>query len=171
MKEDARAVMEGPAGVGQGHPISVAVEQAQPELALQIFDRGKDRRMASPQPQRPRLEASLGHHGVETKQLMNCQTVHYLLPRQSFSEFCPIYQILPPYDRSAPDLPVVLRRRGRRKVITLYKFGPFLGTPDSSPFVIKAMMLLRLAGVPFREAQAIRSKPRKGSCRTLKTTG
>jgi len=38
-------------------------------------------------------------------------------------------------------------------VITLYKFGPFLGTPDSSPFVIKAMMLLRLAGVPFREAQ------------------
>jgi glutathione S-transferase len=38
-------------------------------------------------------------------------------------------------------------------VITLYKFGPFLGTPDSSPFVIKAMLLLRLAGVPFREAQ------------------
>lgn len=38
-------------------------------------------------------------------------------------------------------------------MITLYKFGPFLGTPDSSPFVIKVMMLLRLAGVQFREAQ------------------
>src|ERR1700681_1154156 len=134
MKEHARTVMEGLAGVGQGHPISVAVEQAKPELTFQIFDRGKDRRMAPPQPQGPRLEAALTHHGIETKQLMNCQTAHYLLPRQSFSEFCPIYQILSPYDRSA-DLPPVLRRRGRRKVITLYKFGPFLGTPDSSPFV------------------------------------
>jgi glutathione S-transferase len=38
-------------------------------------------------------------------------------------------------------------------MITLYKFGPFLGTPDSSPFVIKAMMLLKMAGVPYREAQ------------------
>src|ERR1700730_4338530 len=136
MKEHARTVMEGLAGVGQGHPISVAVEQAKPELAFQIFDRGKNRRMTSPQPQGPRLEAALAHHGVEAKQLMNCQTVHYLLPRQSFSEFCPIYQILSPYDRSArtylrsADLPAVLRRRRRRKVITLYKFGPFLGTPD-----------------------------------------
>src|SRR5438477_10338592 len=84
---------------------------------------------------------------------MNRQTVHYLLPRQSFSEFCPIYQILPSYDRSAPGLPAVLRRRGRRKVVTLYKFGPFLGTPDSSPFVIKVMMLLKLAGVSYQEAQ------------------
>jgi glutathione S-transferase len=38
-------------------------------------------------------------------------------------------------------------------VITLYKFGPYLGTPDSSPFVIKVMMLLRLAGVPYSEVQ------------------
>ncbi|HYM01786.1 MAG TPA: glutathione S-transferase family protein [Stellaceae bacterium] len=38
-------------------------------------------------------------------------------------------------------------------MITLYKFGPFLGTPDSSPFVIKVMMLLKMAGVPYREAQ------------------
>jgi len=38
-------------------------------------------------------------------------------------------------------------------MITLYKFGPFLGTPDSSPFVIKVMLLLRLAEAPFREAQ------------------
>jgi glutathione S-transferase len=34
--------------------------------------------------------------------------------------------------------------------IILYRFGPFLGTPDSSPFVIKAMVLLKLAGLPYR---------------------
>lgn len=38
-------------------------------------------------------------------------------------------------------------------MITLYKFGPFLGTPDSSPFVIKVMMLLKLAGLSYREVQ------------------
>jgi glutathione S-transferase len=40
-------------------------------------------------------------------------------------------------------------------MITLYKFGPFLGTPDSSPFVIKAMLLLKLAGASYREVQGI----------------
>jgi len=38
-------------------------------------------------------------------------------------------------------------------MITLYKFGPFLGTPDSSPFVIKTMLLLELAGLPYRGVQ------------------
>jgi glutathione S-transferase len=38
-------------------------------------------------------------------------------------------------------------------VITLYKFGPFLGTPDSSPFVMKVMLLLKMAGLPYRETQ------------------
>lgn len=49
-------------------------------------------------------------------------------------------------------------------MITLYKFGPFLGTPDSSPFVIKVMMLLRFAGVPYREVQG---NPFKGPHRFL----
>jgi len=35
-------------------------------------------------------------------------------------------------------------------MITLYAFGPFLGSPDSSPFVTKAMALLRMAGAPHR---------------------
>jgi glutathione S-transferase len=35
--------------------------------------------------------------------------------------------------------------------ITLHRFGPFFGAPDSSPFVIKVMMLLKLAGLPYRE--------------------
>jgi glutathione S-transferase len=38
-------------------------------------------------------------------------------------------------------------------MITLHKFGPFLGTPDSSPFVMKAMLLLKMAGLPYREVQ------------------
>lgn len=37
-------------------------------------------------------------------------------------------------------------------MITLYRFGAFLGTPDSSPFVIKVMMLLKLAHLPYTEA-------------------
>ena len=37
--------------------------------------------------------------------------------------------------------------------ITLHRFGPFLGAPDSSPFVIKAMVLLKLAGLAYRDVQ------------------
>lgn len=55
---------------------------------------------------------------------------------------------------SDPSAPPAARRstaaRGAQP-ITLYRFGPFLGTPDSSPFVIKTMMLLKLAGLPYRE--------------------
>src|SRR5215831_5537920 len=47
-------------------------------------------------------------------------------------------------------------------MITLYRFGPFLGAPDSSPFVIKAMVLLKLAGLSFRAVQGNPLKaPRK----------
>jgi len=34
-------------------------------------------------------------------------------------------------------------------MITLYTFGPALGLPDMSPFVTKAMTLLKLSGLPF----------------------
>jgi glutathione S-transferase len=36
-------------------------------------------------------------------------------------------------------------------MITLYTFGPYFGLPDASPFVMKAMMLLKLANLDFRE--------------------
>ena len=49
-------------------------------------------------------------------------------------------------------------------MITLYGFGPFLGTPDSSPFVIKVMTLLRLAGLDYRAALG---NPFKGPHRFL----
>lgn len=35
-------------------------------------------------------------------------------------------------------------------MITLYTFGPAFGLPDPSPFVTKAHMLLKLAGLPYR---------------------
>jgi glutathione S-transferase len=38
-----------------------------------------------------------------------------------------------------------------RSNVVLHTFGPFLGTPDSSPFVIKTLLLLKLAGVAYRE--------------------
>jgi len=36
-------------------------------------------------------------------------------------------------------------------MITLYTFGPAFGLPDPSPFVMKAQMLLKLAGLPYQE--------------------
>jgi glutathione S-transferase len=36
-------------------------------------------------------------------------------------------------------------------MITLYTFGPAFGTPDPSPFVMKAQMLLKLAKQEYRE--------------------
>ena len=37
--------------------------------------------------------------------------------------------------------------------IILHRFGPFLGAPDSSPFVIKVMVLLKLAGLSYSAVQ------------------
>jgi glutathione S-transferase len=56
------------------------------------------------------------------------------------------------------------RSAEERATIALHRFGPFLGTPDSSPFVIKVMVLLKLAGLPFREVQG---NPFKGPQRFL----
>jgi len=49
-------------------------------------------------------------------------------------------------------------------MITLYRFGLFLGAPDSSPFVIKTMMLLKLAGLEYR---AVQGNPLKAPMRFL----
>jgi len=47
-------------------------------------------------------------------------------------------------------------------MITLYTFGPYFGLPDGSPFVTKAMVLLKLAGLPYREDRKGYSKAPKG---------
>ncbi|MDF3887762.1 glutathione S-transferase C-terminal domain-containing protein [Cupriavidus basilensis] len=46
-------------------------------------------------------------------------------------------------------------------MITLYTFGPAFGLPDPSPFVTKADLLLRLAGLPYRaERGGLRRAPK-----------
>ena len=46
-------------------------------------------------------------------------------------------------------------------MITLYSFGPAWGLPDASPFVTKAAMLLKMAGLPYRtESKGPREAPK-----------
>jgi len=46
-------------------------------------------------------------------------------------------------------------------MIVLYTFGPAFGLPDASPFVTKAEMLLKLAGLPYRtERGSLRRAPK-----------
>ena len=47
-------------------------------------------------------------------------------------------------------------------MITLYTFGPAFGLPDMSPFVTKAEMLLKLAGLDYRTDTHGFSKAPKG---------
>ncbi len=47
-------------------------------------------------------------------------------------------------------------------MITLYTFGPYFGLPDGSPFVIKAMLLLKFAGLEYREDRGGYPKAPKG---------
>jgi len=47
-------------------------------------------------------------------------------------------------------------------MITLYTFGPAFDLPDPSPFVTKALMLLKLAGLPFTEDRSGFRKAPKG---------
>ena len=52
-------------------------------------------------------------------------------------------------------------------MIVLYTFGPAFGLPDASPFVTKADMLLKLAGLPYRsERGSLRRAPGKLPHRT-----
>lgn len=47
-------------------------------------------------------------------------------------------------------------------MIRLYTFGPFFGLPDPSPFVMKAEMLLKLAGLPYETSRGDFRKAPKG---------
>jgi glutathione S-transferase len=47
-------------------------------------------------------------------------------------------------------------------VITLYTFGPYFGLPDGSPFVTKAMLLLKMAGLTYTEDRNGYQKAPKG---------
>jgi glutathione S-transferase len=47
-------------------------------------------------------------------------------------------------------------------MVTLYTFGPYFGLPDASPFVIKTMLLLKFAGLDYREDRGGFRKAPKG---------
>lgn len=47
-------------------------------------------------------------------------------------------------------------------MLTLYGGGPAFGLPDASPFVSKAHVLLKMAGVPYTFAKANFRKAPKG---------
>jgi glutathione S-transferase len=56
-------------------------------------------------------------------------------------------------------------------MITLYTFGPAFGLPDPSPFVTKAHMLLKLAGLPYRTDESGFRKAPKGKLPYIEDEG
>ncbi len=62
-------------------------------------------------------------------------------------------------------------RPGVGRMITLYTFGPFFGLPDGSPFVVKAMLLLKFADLPFQEDQGGYGKAPKGKLPYIEDRG
>ena len=56
-------------------------------------------------------------------------------------------------------------------MITLYVFGPNFGLPETSPYVTKTEVQLKMAGLrlPQTDAAACRSRPR-ASCPSSTTT-
>jgi glutathione S-transferase len=56
-------------------------------------------------------------------------------------------------------------------MITLYTFGPAFGLPDPSPFVTKAELLLKMAGVPFRTDTGGFNKAPKGKLPYIEDDG
>jgi glutathione S-transferase len=54
------------------------------------------------------------------------------------------------------------------RMITLYTFGPAFGLPDPSPFVMKAEVLLQMAGLPYRTDTTGFSKAPKGKLPYIK---
>jgi glutathione S-transferase len=56
-------------------------------------------------------------------------------------------------------------------MITLYTFGPAFGLPDPSPFVTKAHMLLKLAGLPYRTNQTGFRRAPKGKLPYIEDDG
>ena len=47
-------------------------------------------------------------------------------------------------------------------MLKLNVFGPYFGLPDGSPFCIKALMLLKMSGLPFEAVKMSFSKTPKG---------
>jgi glutathione S-transferase len=63
---------------------------------------------------------------------------------------------------------LIERRHGIKReteaaaMVTLYTSGPYFGLPDGSPFVVKAMLLLKFAGLEYSENRGGYGKAPKG---------
>jgi glutathione S-transferase len=55
-----------------------------------------------------------------------------------------------------------LKKEQEYEMLKLYVFGPFFDLPDGSPFCIKAMILMKMSGLPFTEDRMAFSKAPKG---------
>jgi glutathione S-transferase len=64
-----------------------------------------------------------------------------------------------------------LRRGSEAPVITLYTFGRNFGLPDGSPFVVKTMLLLKMAGLAYREKTAAPFKAPKNKLPFIEDDG
>jgi glutathione S-transferase len=56
-------------------------------------------------------------------------------------------------------------------MIVLYTFGPYFGLPDGSPFVMKAMLLLKIAGLAYSENRGGYGKAPKGKLPYIEDDG
>ncbi|WP_019451775.1 glutathione S-transferase family protein [Cupriavidus sp. BIS7] len=56
-------------------------------------------------------------------------------------------------------------------MITLYTFGPAFGLPDASPFVMKAELLLKMAGLPYQARRGSLRRAPKGKLPYLDDMG
>jgi len=56
-------------------------------------------------------------------------------------------------------------------MITLYTFGPYFGLPDGSPFVTKALLLLKMSGLAFAEDRNGFSRAPKGKLPFIEDDG
>jgi len=56
-------------------------------------------------------------------------------------------------------------------MIVLYTFGPYFNLPDASPFVMKVMLLLKFAGLPFTEDRGGYRKAPKGKLPYINDAG
>ncbi|NMD06482.1 MAG: glutathione S-transferase family protein [Phyllobacteriaceae bacterium] len=56
-------------------------------------------------------------------------------------------------------------------MLKLNVFGPYFGLPDGSPFCIKALMLLKMSGLPFEAVKMSFSKAPKGKAPYLDDNG
>jgi glutathione S-transferase len=54
-------------------------------------------------------------------------------------------------------------------MITLYAGAPMFGLPDASPFVVKTMLLLKMAGIPYQTKPTSFSKAPKGKMPYIET--